>query len=109
VLAEGDELLGMLDGKIAEQDLVDEGEDGGVGADAEGEREQGDQGEAGALGERAEAEAGVLEEAVEGGFPAGGPDLMLDGVAAAYFGAGGAAGGFRIHAGALLVSAEASR
>ncbi len=39
---------------------VDDGEDGGVGADAEGEREHGDGGEAGGLAQHAEGEADVL-------------------------------------------------
>ena len=33
--AHGDELLGVLDGEVAEHDLIDEGEDGGVGADSQ--------------------------------------------------------------------------
>jgi len=33
-------LFGVANGKIAKKESVDEGEDGGVGADAEGERER---------------------------------------------------------------------
>jgi hypothetical protein len=44
-----------------------------------------------------------LQEVVEGGFPAGSPDLVLYGAAAANLGAGGAAGRFGAHAGELLV------
>src|ERR1700732_2463462 len=101
-VAEEYELLGMGDGQGAEEDGVEQGEDGGVGSDAEGEREQGDGGEAGALEQAADAEANVLKEVVEGGFPAGGPDLVLDGGAAAGFFGGFAPGGFGGEAGALL-------
>jgi hypothetical protein len=62
--------VGILNRERAKQDGVEQGEDGGVGADAEGEREQGYEGEARALGQGAGAEAQVGEEVVEGRFPA---------------------------------------
>ena len=40
-VTEHDKLRGLLHGKIAEQDCIEKAEDGGVSADAEGEREQG--------------------------------------------------------------------
>jgi len=52
-----DELFGVADGKVAEEKGVDEGEDGGVGADAEREGEDGDGGERGRFGESAEGVA----------------------------------------------------
>jgi hypothetical protein len=45
-----DEAFRVADREVAEEEGVDQREDGGVGADAEGEREDGDGGEDGALG-----------------------------------------------------------
>jgi hypothetical protein len=59
---QANELFGVLDGEIAEQKSVDEGEDSGVCADAEGEREDGGRGEGGALSEDAEGVAEGLEQ-----------------------------------------------
>src|SRR5712664_4683079 len=64
---EQDELLGILDGEEAKENLVQEGKDGGVCADAESERENGYGGETGSAGEQAE---GVLEVAKDGVEPA---------------------------------------
>jgi len=50
---DGDETVGVFDGERAEEEDVGEAEDGGVGADAESEGEDGDEGEAGALAEHA--------------------------------------------------------
>jgi len=85
LLAEGDELFGVSDGEGLEHEAVDEGEDGGVGANPESEREDGDGGEAGTLGHHAEAEADVVEDAFGGGFPGGGVDFFFDGFGAAHF------------------------
>ncbi len=41
-LIEHDELLGRLDGQLPQQHLVDQREDGGIGANPQGEREDGD-------------------------------------------------------------------
>src|ERR1700728_2285936 len=49
-----DDAFGLTDGKFAEQQRVDEREDGGVGADAEGQREDSDRRETGVLGEDAD-------------------------------------------------------
>lgn len=54
-----DEALGAGPGVGLEEDGVDDGEDGGVGADAQGQRGHGHGGEAGGLEERAEGEAEV--------------------------------------------------
>jgi hypothetical protein len=51
---EEDEFAGIFDREKAEEDLVEESEDGGVGADAEGQSEDGDGGEAGSTAEGAE-------------------------------------------------------
>jgi hypothetical protein len=64
--SELDELLGMLDGKIAEEESIDQGEDGGVGTDAESERKNGDGGEPGVLGQDAEGVAQRLQQSCDG-------------------------------------------
>src|SRR5258708_22299669 len=64
---EQDELLGILDGEEAQQDLVEEGENGGVGADAESQGQDGHGGKAGSAREHAE---GVLQVAQDGVEPA---------------------------------------
>src|SRR5260370_41007815 len=63
---EQDELLGILDGEEAKENLVQEGKDGGVGANAESQREDGHGGEARSASEHAE---GVLEVAKDGVEP----------------------------------------
>ena len=80
--------------------LIDQGVDGGGGADAEGQREQRGGGEAGAAEKRAGGEAEIVEEIAE---PAGEPDVAdflahlgeaeFDGGAAAGLGLGDAGGG----------------
>ena len=57
---DADELFGMGIGKPDEENSVDEAEDGGVGADAESQREDSDGREAGILAEQARAVANVL-------------------------------------------------
>jgi hypothetical protein len=47
VHGEEDEFLGILDGEKAEEDLIEESENGGVSADAKGESEDGNYSEAG--------------------------------------------------------------
>src|SRR5580658_1743097 len=56
-LPEEQEPLRLGDGEGAKQNGVEQGEDGGVGADAEGEREQGNQCETWSLDELSEGEA----------------------------------------------------
>ena len=51
---ESDDAVGFGEGKGFEEDGVDDAEDGGVGADAEGEGEDGDCGEGGVFPELAE-------------------------------------------------------
>ncbi len=55
------ELFWVNIGKRAQQDGVDDAEDGGVHADAERERQDGDQGESGAFAESARGVANVLQ------------------------------------------------
>jgi hypothetical protein len=57
-----DEFVGTREWERAEEDGVDDGKDGGVGADTEGESEDGNSGEGGGFSEEAEGEAGVVEE-----------------------------------------------
>ena len=75
-VTEHDKLRGLLHGKIAEQDCIEEAEDGGVSADAEGEREQGDGGERGTAEQGAHAVGDILEEAFEP-FPTPGEMSLL--------------------------------
>jgi hypothetical protein len=56
-----DELLGIADGEEAEDELIKEGEDGGIGADSQGERGDSDDGEEGRPAEVAEGEADIGE------------------------------------------------
>jgi hypothetical protein len=48
----------------AEENSIDHGEDGGVGADAEGESEDGNGGEGGIAGEDAQGVAEIVQESV---------------------------------------------
>src|SRR5690348_3966799 len=64
---------------------VENGEDGGVGADAEGEGEDGDCREARGLAQHAEAEAQILREAFDEADAAGLAALFLDAFEAAEF------------------------
>lgn len=52
-------------GEWLEEDAVAGGEEGAVGANAEGERESRDEGEGGRFAERAQGEGGVCEEVFE--------------------------------------------
>src|SRR5215469_112969 len=65
--AQDDELLRMRHRQVAQQDLIGQREDGGVGADAQGESENGDGGEARRFSEHAKSEAQILEQGVEEG------------------------------------------
>src|SRR5260370_17793696 len=62
---EKDKLLGIFDGEEAQQDLVEEGENSRVGADAESEREDGHGGEPRGAGEHAEGVLRVPEDGVK--------------------------------------------
>ena len=71
VVEDADELLGLWEGQRAEEDGVDDGESGDVGADAECESEGGDEGEDGGFEEDAEGVAEVLEEGGKDGWHGG--------------------------------------
>ena len=75
---EGEEAAGMGVGKRLEEDAVDDSEDGGIGADAEGEREDGDGGEGRILAQAADGVAHVLHEDFEGGTDADVADILFD-------------------------------
>ena len=62
---EDDELVGMGIGQRIQKNAVDHGEQGSVGADAEGQGKDGDRGEAGILAERTGAKAQILNEFFE--------------------------------------------
>src|SRR5438874_515227 len=74
---DADELFGARVGKRNQENSVHETEDGGVGADAEGESENRDRGKAGRLAEHAESEAKVLEQCFEEGKAAGTAVLLF--------------------------------
>ena len=63
--AQNDELFRMRHSQFAQQNLVGQRKDGSVGADAEGEGENGDGGEARGLAKLAEGEAAIREERME--------------------------------------------
>jgi len=73
--AEVDQLAGRPDGERPAEHLVEDREDGGVGADAERERQDGDRREAGVSHQQAQAERPVPQE-LRG--PAGEPAAALD-------------------------------
>ncbi len=59
---EGDKLVRLRIGKRLEQDTVDDAEDSGVGADADGERQQDCDGESGRLAKAAKSELEIGEK-----------------------------------------------
>ena len=67
-----DEVLGLADRERMQDQLIDEGVDGGRGADAECEREQCSGGEARAAAECADGEAEIVEKIAK---PAAEPDV----------------------------------
>jgi hypothetical protein len=62
LLVDGDEPAGIWVGQRIEDDSVDDGEERGIGADAEGQGEDGDGGEAGGFEEHAQGVTQVLEK-----------------------------------------------
>ena len=64
-----DDAVGLGIGERLEQDGVDDGEDGGVGSDAEGESGDGRDGERRSGDERAEGVAQVAEKVAHDGVP----------------------------------------
>ena len=85
VKPEGDELVGVGIRKRAQQDAVDDAEDDGIGADADGEGEQNGDGESGGFAQAAEDELEIGEERLDAG--------PLPGFAAALLDEGGVAEG----------------
>src|SRR5690242_11819660 len=69
--------IGIGVGQRAQQHGIHDAENGGVCADAEGEREHGDGGEGGTAAELAEGVAHVLPVRLEEGLPGGGADTLL--------------------------------
>ena len=63
------QIVRLREGQRLQQQRVDEGEDRGVGADAEGERDDRDQGEDRRLDERANRVANVLSNGLHGATP----------------------------------------
>jgi len=92
---EGDEAVGVAVVEGAEEDGVDDAEQGGVGTEAEGEGEDGEGGEEGRAGEAAGAVAGIAEELFDPGEGAGFAVEFLGLLEAAVFAAGAQAGLFR--------------
>jgi len=62
---EEDELLGVLDGKEAEEDLIEESKDGGVCTDAESQSEDGNGCKPGSAGEHAKGVLEITKDGVE--------------------------------------------
>jgi hypothetical protein len=62
-----DEFLGIFDWEKAEEDLIEESENGGVSADAKGESEDGNYSEAGGAGEGAQGVLKIAKCGVKGG------------------------------------------
>jgi hypothetical protein len=77
VVAEAIELLRITHGQLLQHHGVDEGEDGGVGADAEGEREDNDETEGGRFAKRAKGKADVASEVFDERFPSGGANFFF--------------------------------
>src|SRR5207245_2677109 len=82
------ELVGLGHGEAVEEDTLGEGEDDGVGSDAEGERGDGDGGEAGAAAENANGVAEVGAKLVEETEAEGGADVFFLGFDGAELDAG---------------------
>ncbi len=74
-----DQRLRIRIGERLEQHGVDDGEDGGVDADAYGDDHDRDSGEAGSLGERAEGEAKIAPQVFEPGDGTVAPDAFAGG------------------------------
>src|SRR5260370_27178687 len=102
----------MRHGQAAQQDLVGDGKDGGVGADAKSQRDQADGSEARPLAQLAQAVADILEEILDEADAAFVAAFLLEVFDGAESAQGGSVGGLRLHAGGevlldLLVEMEA--
>ncbi len=71
VVGDPHEAAGIAEGQRADEESVDDAENGGAGADAEADDENGERGEAGVAAKGAEGVTKVLENAIEGGQAAG--------------------------------------
>src|SRR5262249_13296634 len=80
--------------KGAEQDRVNDGEDGGVGSDTEAEHEDGREGECGALAQHAQGEPEILKKIFDGADAASVAGLLFSELDATEVSEGGAAGVF---------------
>ena len=69
LLLKNDEAVRVGIGKRAEEHVVDEGEDGGGGADAEGQRQDDGEGEAGCIAQLANGIAQILEQSLHDQSP----------------------------------------
>jgi hypothetical protein len=96
-------LVGLRHGEAVEQDTFGEGEDDGVGSDAEGERGYGDGGKAGAAAKHANGVAEVGAKLVEETEAERGADVLFVGLDMAELDAGAAEGFGKREAGALEV------
>jgi hypothetical protein len=85
-------LAGLRHSEAVEQDAFGEGEDDGVGSDAEGERGDSDGSEAGAAAEHANGVAEVGAKLVEETEAEGGADVLFVGLDGAELDAGAAEG-----------------
>jgi len=81
-------LVGLGHGQAIEEDTFGEGEDDGIGSDAEGKRGDGDGGEAGAAAEHANGVAEVGAKLVEETEAEGGADVLFVGLDMAELDAG---------------------
>jgi hypothetical protein len=86
------QFLRVSDWEHAEDDSVDEGEDGGVGADTESESEDGNGGVYGRIAKRAQGVTDVLEKGFEEGDAASVATLFFGAFEAAEFAARAAEG-----------------
>jgi hypothetical protein len=66
-----DQLGRFLHGKRMKKNSVDDGEDSGVGANTESEREYGNEGKTGALAEEARTAPEILQKSFKHGYPSG--------------------------------------
>ncbi len=99
-MKDGEELFGVGVWKRLEKNSVDDTEDCGVGADAEGEREDRDRGEAGIFAQHAEGETKILKRGFDEGKAAEFAICFFELGIAAKADARGASGFFGGHAAA---------
>jgi hypothetical protein len=102
-----DEFVGMREWERAKKDGIDDREDGGVGANAEGESSDGHGGEGGRFPEKAKSKASVVEERFSEGKRLLVADELFGLFEATEFEEGLAAGFFGGHAfGEVVVDVE---